>query len=165
MGFGIVLKGLAGLAMGPAFVLLSNIVEYITSSKSGRDVALSLALAGFLDSITDLEDFGFENNLCESSDVQKSSLIVGKALLESGVEAFINNFDIYERPSGLNVAKVAVMNLNKSNIILESVWTKKSFNILDTHINYQDSPKIEIVGTKWISQLKYESKKYPTKWL
>ena len=166
MKFGVILKGLSGALFGPAFILLSNLVEYTTGSKSGKDIIISLALAGFLDSIVDLEEFGFEVDNKDLTNIRHSSLIVGKALLESGIETYIDNYNIQKRPDGLYVPNISILNCDrKNNIYVDSIWKNTNFDKNSINKVYLDSPKINLINNEWISSPPLTSNELPTEWI
>jgi len=161
----IILKGLVGVTIGPALILLSDLLGLFRGTKSGKKLLLSFAFAGFVDILSDLVKFGFEPESFESLYTKRASLIIGKALLESGAEAFINKYDIQQRPSGLYVAKVAILRADSHHIHLDSIWIPKKKTEISSLDYYNSCPKINITRNEWISSPPLSPDEFPTEWI
>jgi hypothetical protein len=149
MNLGIILKGISNLVLGPTFTIISSIVNYIAGEREGKSTLWSLGLSGFLDFELDLEEFGYEIDYEYSKDINKTSILVGKSLLESGVEQYLNNYDIKRRPSGLYVANIAILDVSQSDVTLNSVWKtqkKKYFNKRYNHMGTLDIITSDIIS-------------------
>jgi len=129
MNLGLIIKGILGIKLGPVFTVLSSIINYITGEQSAKSILFSLGLSGFLDYEFDLDDFGYEIDSSYSGYTACTSLAIGKAILETGVETFLSNYNISRRPSGLYVANIAILDANGQNLKLNSIWKSKSYNI------------------------------------
>jgi len=156
MNLGIILKGISNILLGPTFTVLSSIINYITGERDGKSTLWSLGLSGFLDFELDLEEFGYEIDYEYSKDINKTSILIGKTLLESGVEQYLNNYDIKQRPSGLYVANVAILDVSHSDVTLNSVWKTQKKNYTNKSYNYYMGT-LDVVTSDFISYDDYKS--------
>jgi len=121
MKIGLILRGLASVALGPVWTFGSNLIGYITGTKSARSIATSLGFAGLLDVDFDFEEIGYEVDPNPPDELASTSIDVARSVLEYGADSLLEGYDISRRSNGLYTAKAALVDVRSGHPRLQRI--------------------------------------------
>jgi hypothetical protein len=119
MRVGLILKGLLGFALGPVWTVASGLAGLLSGSRSLGSVALSLGFSGFFD--FDFDAFEYEVDPNPPEEVAGSPLVAARAVLECGAEELLRGYEMSRTPSGLHVARTALVDVSSGTPRLDRV--------------------------------------------
>jgi len=136
--FGLVIKGLAGIGVGLCFSVARAVYDVVSQRRSIRSAILNVGLSsvfhGLADTVLDSTLFNVDLPLSDDSHIQVSiqdlAECTAQSVVDAGTRAWLSSHKIETLPSGLAVARAAVVDVSGNAPSFQGIITQSTSQII-----------------------------------